>query len=211
MDADLASIASGFRVRQDRRRRPHLEQVRKQLDFFSSVFRFALLHYCNTSGGGGGSGDWPYKPLFASSLDGGCSWVLHAIPDNMFDHFSTPYFLTADRGWLPGAYLGRLISTNDGGATWKAIVAQVREKNEALTPGVILSVYFASESHGWILTFRRTNEFPIYATLDSGKTWNRETAAEFLDDYRRATNRSLRQWDVWTRIAFLSQMGLIRK
>ncbi len=150
-------------------------------------------------------GDQASKPQFATSLDAGCSWTVRPIPESMFDHFATPYFLTTDQGWLPGAYLGSLISTKDGGVTWKSIVVTIHENSISIKPAEIVSVYFATESHGWILAFDRTKAFPIYVTFNSGKTWSRETSAGFLGDYGHTAARSPRAWDVFTRAAFLAK------
>ena len=155
--------------------------------------------------------DWPSTPLYAASQDGGCSWALHTIPDKMFDHFATPYFLTANCGWLPGAYLGTLITTNDGGVTWKSVVVTIHEANKFLKPAAILSVYFATESHGWVLAYDRTGEFPIYTTLNSGKTWNRETAVELVHDYHQLDKHSPRLWDVFTIAAVLNEDKMGRR
>ena len=173
------------------------------VEFAGSPFFFSTTHLATAMLKGS-----PPKPYFASSIDGGCFWSLYRIPDALYDHFATPYFLNNVQGWMPGAYLGSLLHTDDSGKTWHPLRVALRENGHTLAPSAILSVYFASIAHGWVLAYDRTTFSPIYSTVDAGKSWRRETALSFLDDYRSSVVNARQRWDVGARIAFILQQKI---
>src|SRR5437764_660734 len=79
------------------------------------------------------------------------------------------YFLDRNRGWVAGSN-GTLLTTTDGGATWK--------KLSALTKDSLQDVYFADKEVGWLIATRdilklKSNEAASYLlkTEDGGMNW----------------------------------------
>jgi photosystem II stability/assembly factor-like uncharacterized protein len=99
------------------------------------------------------SGEWRKQP------SGTLAW-LHSI-----------YFLNVQTGWIAGSN-GALLTTDDGGATWKA-TAKPTEDN-------LRDVFFLDAKTGWLLCERdftklRRGESRSYLleTSDGGATWSR--------------------------------------
>jgi len=79
------------------------------------------------------------------------------------------FFLDRNRGWVAGSN-GTLLTTTDGGATWK--------KLSTLTKDTLQDVYFADTEVGWLIATRdilklKTNEPASYLlrTEDGGVNW----------------------------------------
>ncbi|MBP6004115.1 MAG: hypothetical protein KA746_11825 [Pyrinomonadaceae bacterium] len=84
-------------------------------------------------------------------------------------------FVTETKGWIVGSD-GTMLSTNDGGTTWKA--------EPRFTTDTIREIHFTDENNGWLLCerniFTRGQNAVSYLrrTNDGGKTWER---VEFED------------------------------
>lgn len=95
------------------------------------------------------------------------------FPDKFYDVQS----LSAERAIIVG-YAGKILMTDDGGATWEVI--------ESGTRNALYSVEFVSANEGWICG----QEGTILHTRDGGKTWERQQsgtlaylfALDFVDD-----------------------------
>ena len=100
------------------------------------------------------AGEWRKQP------SGTLSW-LHSI-----------YFLDAKRGWIVGSN-GTLLTTTDGGATWKKAVKPSEDN--------LRDVFFTDENNGWLLAERDVFKLTsagearsvLLRTTDGGATWER--------------------------------------
>src|SRR5690348_11574355 len=82
------------------------------------------------------------------------------------------FFINQERGWAAGGK-GTVLSTADGGKTWKATFTSVDD--------VVRDVFFIDEQNGWLVVeanqYRlKTNEDPrsyLMKTADGGRNWKR--------------------------------------
>lgn len=125
------------------------------------------------------------------TTDGGTSWIKQAQLDSVY--FETLQFVDSQKGWISGEH-GLVYRTADGGNTWElnaipwASVPPVpfRESGRmVLTYGM----HFFSSLQGILtagrVSFDRTTRtrkrnYAIWHTLDSGRTWNSNTATDAL-------------------------------
>jgi len=125
------------------------------------------------SGGRTSDGGTGVSSSVGVTQDGGRNWVLyplHLSPDLQDTYPYSLFFLDAHRGWLlmnfgcHGADCpARLLVTEDGGVNWTELSS---------APDNYGSLYFITPQTGW---FRGAIEHPLYATMDSGRTWQRRT------------------------------------
>lgn len=96
--------------------------------------------------------------VWTKQRSGSLAW-LHAV-----------YFLNEQKGWAVGGR-GTLLSTDDGGKTWRA--------SKRPTEDALHDVYFTDEQSGWLVCERsiydlKTKEEPrtyLLRTVDGGATW----------------------------------------
>ncbi|HWT03716.1 MAG TPA: YCF48-related protein [Pyrinomonadaceae bacterium] len=108
---------------------------------------------------------------WARQRSGSLAW-LHAV-----------FFLDERRGWAAGGN-GVLLSTEDGGATWRA---KARPTEDAL-----LDVYFTDESSGWLVCERSIYDLKeldekrtyLLRTTDGGASWDRVDVLDRDEDTR---------------------------
>lgn len=116
-------------------------------------------------------------------LSANADWVKQNT--NTFAWFKDIYFLNESKGWIVGTD-GMLLSTVDGGLTWK--------QTRRFTTDAFVQVHFESELIGWLLCERN-----IYArganassylrkTTDGGRTWEK---IEFQDGGRQRITKLL--------------------
>ena len=108
------------------------------------------------------------------TVDGGTSWAdvtpsqLAALvtPTNVGNGASTPQviFLGAERAWTAAA--GKLVATDDGGASWRDVAA---------LPPSCVPVQFVDPSHGWcnasFVGQGMSSTVDLYRTVDGGRRW----------------------------------------
>jgi len=86
------------------------------------------------------------------------------------------HFVDERRGWAAGGK-GALLSTDDGGATWRAMPAPSEDS--------LRDVYFADEANGWLVCERGLHALGdeaeprsyLLRTADGGRTWSRVSPA----------------------------------
>jgi photosystem II stability/assembly factor-like uncharacterized protein len=108
------------------------------------------------------------------TVDGGTSWAdvtpsqLTALvtPTNVGNGASTPQviFFGAERAWTAAA--GKLVATDDGGASWRDVAA---------LPPSCVPVQFVDPSHGWcnasFVGQGMSSTVDLYRTVDGGRRW----------------------------------------
>lgn len=128
--------------------------------------RIAQFHFVTPAVGyavarsiGFGMGSEP-PPLVARTSDGGMTWEAVLGPGTADkDGMTSVFFLNSRTGFVR-LTSGKLHMTNDGGATWRGIVAE---------PGK--SIKFADPGVGWGVEVGRTDP-TISFTSDGGARWN---------------------------------------
>jgi photosystem II stability/assembly factor-like uncharacterized protein len=109
------------------------------------------------------------------TTDGGATWTkLKAPRDNLRDL----YFFNDRDGWLlvqrdplkikSNEKISYLLSTNDGGATWRQVFLETADANTQFT-----RLLFTDENHGWV--FGETGV--VFATSDGGAHWTSQRSA----------------------------------
>jgi photosystem II stability/assembly factor-like uncharacterized protein len=121
-----------------------------------------------------------YDCAIVKTSDGGATWVpsyYGGADASQYRLFSVS-FADAKHGWISGAYFdsgrswwyGLILSTSDGGATWKA------QSNYKYDAG-LLGVSFADAKHGWAVGYGGL----IIATSDGGVHWKRQGSGTLAD------------------------------
>ncbi len=122
------------------------------------------------------------------SDDGGITWnLLYTINTDLFHGHDSlksdnrSYFiLDENHSWLTfwtknpsGKYDQLLMSTIDGGHSWKEITLynDIEEYNEFGGPSKIISLFFTSPQNGWYTDYNAN----VYSSSDSGKTWEKSS------------------------------------
>ena len=118
--------------------------------------------------------------VFRRTTDGGASWQRNAQPQVELSRCLAA--LGASRIWVggdgrsvAGKPVGVLVSSSDGGRTWR------REAN--FPDASVSAVSFVDASDGWLVTSRPEGGGAIYATRDGGRTWRRELSSS-ADEWR---------------------------
>ena len=101
-----------------------------------------------------------HGPVVLHSTDGGASWVRQPVPDAVAEPLLDLWFADARRGIVIGAF-GRVMTTEDGGATWRAGLIDAREPHaNAIIPAPPRTLYVAAEFG------------MIFRSIDDGRSWN---------------------------------------
>jgi len=126
--------------------------------------------------------------------DGGKTWkIIKPVIKNLDDvAINTAWFVTKNKGFATivhtvpnlddhlsiNIYIPAIISTEDGGNSWKEVGGFTPEESY---PGfsnnylLFTDMYFYDELHGWALSMRKS----IYVTKDGGKSWMRKYVGEY--------------------------------
>ncbi|HXO22030.1 MAG TPA: hypothetical protein VOA87_19105 [Thermoanaerobaculia bacterium] len=115
--------------------------------------------------------------LFATTRDGGATWVLERTELTYPDVLS---FLNPTLGWLGGSsaegsrQIPRLLRTTDGGRTWRG--ASFPDKVQ----GNPHDLFFLDALHGWLVLWN-TDDLgsALLQTADGGRTWIRSPESSF--------------------------------
>ena len=111
------------------------------------------------------------------TTNGGEVWT-EIMSDQSYE-FSSLFFVTEDKGWVVGQYLGLphvpvIFYTDDGGGTWNE---QTFEEDDAFS-----DIVFTDENHGWVtggtsstaVCCRRTDSLRKESVLPSSVVWPRQ-------------------------------------
>ncbi|HSR08466.1 MAG TPA: YCF48-related protein, partial [Bryobacteraceae bacterium] len=104
--------------------------------------------------------------------DGGTTWVV--LSQNLPDSYKVVKLCFADRlhGWAAGKFnrQAAIWETSDGGTSWKLQYSVPHTHPQAMTPGVMMDIRFADQSHGWAVGGNQADAI-IVATTDGGQHW----------------------------------------
>ena len=120
------------------------------------------------------------KNSIMKSTDGGVSWELVSIFDNLNEQTTgTMFFLNEQTGFI-GAAFGKIYKTSDGGATWLPQKIDGLELYNSKTQGI----YFKDELNGLAIA---DELYKLYQTTDGGNTYKRtyiSTPSNFTDNIK---------------------------
>jgi len=102
---------------------------------------------------------------FALTQDGGKTWTEKNLPDRA--HLTRIQFVNPKRGWMQTRYAsdGGVLSTVDGGMTWKA------QDTKLPGPTEIKDMQFLDEKTGFVLADIGSSKRQVVRTFDGGTTW----------------------------------------
>lgn len=93
-------------------------------------------------------------------------------------------FIDAQHGWLAfdkhhgfGQYHVVLMSTNDGGKSWKQLLDTTEDEASGVPIYWPKHFHFTSEQQGWMIGNEESADVRLYATSDGGKTWSPQGVA----------------------------------
>lgn len=102
-----------------------------------------------------------HGPVVLHSTDGGASWTRQPLPHAVAEPLLDLWFADARRGVAVGAF-GRVVTTDNGGATWRTGLIDPREPHiNAIVPDSRRGLYAAAEFG------------MIFASTDGGRSWRK--------------------------------------
>jgi photosystem II stability/assembly factor-like uncharacterized protein len=100
-----------------------------------------------------------HGPVILRSADGGASWVRQHLPEAAVEPLLDVWFADERRGIAIGAF-GRIVTTEDGGDSWRAGLIDDREPHaNAIAQGSEQALYIAAEFG------------TLFSSTDLGRTW----------------------------------------
>jgi photosystem II stability/assembly factor-like uncharacterized protein len=100
-----------------------------------------------------------HGPVILRSADGGASWVRQHLPEAALEPLLDVWFADEQRGIAIGAF-GRIMTTEDGGDTWRADLIDDREPHaNAIAQGSDQALYVAAEFGA------------LFRSTDLGRSW----------------------------------------
>lgn len=127
------------------------------------LFFFVNENYGWSYTASGPSGTNPPYIIY-STTNGGLTW-LEQFRDSTNGALNAIYFVDQNNGWLVG-YLGKVLKTSNGGATWNFVTNTGVNPNQRGT-----SVFFLNPQYGWIPSKDDAGNPFVQHTTDGGLTW----------------------------------------